>query len=198
MFRKLMVFVAVISLLVGAQVAPALAANMYEIDAAHSTLGFAVKHLQVGTTRGGFTDYSGVIEFDPADYATFKADVSIQVNSIDTNNEKRDGHLRSADFFDVETFQTITFKSDKLEKRGEGAVIIGDLTIKGVTKQLTIPVEISGPIQGMGEGTVIGITGQTTINRQDFGVSWNKTLDAGGLVVDDMVNLVIEIEAHKS
>ena len=169
----------------------------YDIDVTHSTLGFAVKHLGVGTTRGAFTDYTGVIEFNPEDYSTFSADVTIQATSIDTKVEARDNHLRNADFFDVEKYPTITFTSTRLEKRGAGAVIVGDLTIKDVTKTLTIPVTVSGPITSPFGGRVIGIAGQTIINRQDFNVSWSKNLDNGGLVVDDMVELIIEIEAQK-
>lgn len=172
-------------------------AGTYQIDTTHSTLGFAVKHLQVGTTRGGFDDYAGAIVFDKDDYSTFNADVTIQSKSINTNLENRDNHLRSADFFDVENHSTITFKSSRLEKRGEGVVIVGDLTMKGVTKTLTIPVTVSGPIQSPFGGEVIGIAGQTFINRQDFGITWNKDLDNGGVVVDNQVTLIIEIEAHK-
>lgn len=170
-------------------------AKNYEIDAVHSTLGFAIKHLTVGTTRGGFSTYSGTIVFDPNDYSTFQADVIIEANSIDTNNEARDNHLKSADFFDVEKFPTITFKSARLEKRGEGAVIIGNLTIKDVTKELTIPVQISGPVKSPYGNSVIGLAAQIQINRQDFNVNFNKTLDNGGTVVADMVDLIIEIEA---
>ncbi len=171
------------------------AAAKYDIDVSHSTLGFAVKHLQVGTTRGGFNDYVGSISYDPDDLSTFNAEVTIQVSSIDTNSEARDNHLKAPDFFDVEKFPTITFKSTRLEKRGEGAVMVGDLTIKDVTKEITFPVSVSGPVQSPFGATVIGIQGETVINRQDYGVSFSKALDNGGLVVDDMVVLVIEIEA---
>ena len=191
LFKKGLLTVLALSFLVGTA-----SAAEYAIDASHSTLGFAVKHLQVGTTRGVFADYSGTISFDPADYSTFKADATIQVSSIDTNNEKRDGHLKSGDFFEAETYPTITFASTRLEKSGEGAVIVGNLTIKGITKEISIPVSVVGPVEGMGGGMVVGIAGETTINRQDFGVSWSKTLDGGGLVVGDEVKLTIEIEAH--
>ncbi|MCA9401615.1 MAG: polyisoprenoid-binding protein [Candidatus Omnitrophica bacterium] len=168
----------------------------YEIDGTHSTLGFAVKHLQVGTTRGGFNDYKGSISFDPDNYDAFKADVTIKASSIDTDLEARDNHLKSDDFFAVETYPAITFTSDRLEQRGEGTVIVGDLTIKGITKTLTIPVQISGPVKSPFGSSVIGITGQTFINRQDFNITWNKSMDSGGYVVGDEVNLIIEIEAH--
>lgn len=168
----------------------------YEIDGTHSTLGFAVKHLQVAKTRGHFNKYEGKVVFDPSDYGSFKADVTIQVESIDTNLEARDKHLRGADFFDTETHPEITFKSTSLEKKGDGAVIVGDLTMKGVTKEVTIPVELSGPVKSPFGSTVIGINAQTTVNRQDYGISWNKDLDNGGVVVSDTVTLILEIEAH--
>ena len=171
------------------------AAEKYDIDAAHSTLGFAIKHMQVGTTRGGFDDYTGSVSYDPDDFSTFNAEVTIQVNSIDTKVEARDKHLKAPEFFDVEKFPTITFKSTRLEKRGEGAVIVGDLTMKGVTKEITFPVSISGPVNSPHGAAVIGIEGETMINRQDYGISFSKALDNGGLMVDDMVKLVIEIEA---
>jgi len=172
-------------------------AAQYSVDLGHSTVGFAVKHLGVGTTRGGFTNYTGMIQFNPDDYSSFNAELIIQATSIDTNLEGRDNHLRSADFFDVENYPTMVFKSGRLEKRGEGTVIVGDLTMKGVTKTLTIPVTVSGPVQSPSGDTVIGIAGQTQLNRQEFNITWSKNLDNGGLVVDDMVNVIIEIEAKK-
>lgn len=168
----------------------------YEIDASHSTLGFAVKHLAVGTTRGGFNTYEGSVIFDPNDYSSFEAIVTIDANTIDTNNEGRDKHLRSPEFFDTEKFPEISFYSDRLEKRGEGNVIIGTLTMKGISQELTIPVELSGPVMSPYGSNVIGIKAQIQINRQDYGVSFSKTMDNGGLVVADMVDLIIEIEAH--
>lgn len=171
------------------------AAN-YSVDHSHSTIGFAVGHMSVGKTRGSFNDYKANFYYDPSDLSSFTADVSIDVNSIDTKNEGRDNHLRSPDFFDTTNFPKITFKSNRLEKRGGGHVIVGDLTIRDVTKQLTIPVQLAGPVDSPMGFTAMGITAETVINRQDFGVSWSKSLDSGGLVVDDMVTLVIEIEAH--
>ncbi len=173
-------------------------ATPYSIDVGHSTLGFAVKHLGVGTTRGSFGVYDGTIYFDPDNYDSFTAEVTIDAASIDTKLKKRDDHLRAADFFDVENYPEITFESTRLEKRGEGAVIIGDLTMKGVTKQLTIPVQISGPVKSPFGQTVIALAARITINRQDYGISWSKTLDNGGLVVDDNVDLIIELEAQNN
>ncbi len=170
------------------------AADVYSIDPAHSTIGFSVKHLVVGTTTGAFGDYQGNIEYDPAKPgAPFHAEATIQSKSINTNNAKRDEHLSGPDFFDVAKFPTITFTS----KSFNGTTLVGDLTIKGVTKEVSIPVTVEGPVKGMGGDDVIGLSGQLTINRQDYGVTWNKTLDAGGLAVGNDVVVTVNLEAHK-
>ena len=173
-------------------------AATYQIDNAHSQIGFATKHLMVSTTQGHFKDYTGQIEFDANNLESFAADVTIQAASIDTDNQDRDNHLRSADFFDVANNPMMTFKGEEIRPAGDGYEIVGDLTIKGVTKEITIPVTISGPVTSPYGDEVIGLSGQTTINRQDFGVSWNKMLDGGGLVVDDKVKISVEIEAKKA
>ena len=173
------------------------AATSYEFDQVHSQIGFAVSHLVVSKTKGEFKQYTGTIAFDKEDLAGSSVDVTIQADSIDTENEKRDNHLKSPDFFNVAEFPEITFKGKEIKENAGGYEIIGDLTLKGVTKEITIPVEINGPVVHPNNGKkVIGISGQTTINRQDFGVSWNKTMDNGGLVVGDEVTVMIEIEAH--
>ncbi len=136
------------------------AQSKYEIDASHSTLGFAVKHMGVGTTRGAFNDFQGSIDYDPAKPEAFAADVIIEANTIDTANENRDNHLRNEDFFDVPTYPNITFKNAKLEQQDGKNVIVGDLTIKDVTKSVSIPVEISGPVAGMG-GSDVAAPGRT-------------------------------------
>ena len=172
-------------------------AATYTIDKVHTTLGFAVKHLMVSMVRGEFTDYSGEINFDKENLKNFSSEVVIQAQSINTRNDDRDKHLRGADFFDAAQFPTITFKGKKLLQSGKNYTIVGDLTMKAVTKTISIPVSIAGPIKSPMGDEVIGISGEATINRQDFGVSWNKTMDQGGLMIDDHVKLVIEIEAHK-
>ena len=179
-------------------VSTSFAADIYTIDGVHSQIGFAVKHLTVSTVKGSFSDYAGAITFDVVDPSAIKTDVTIQVNSINTQNEKRDGHLKSADFFDAEKFPTITFKSTGATKSGDAYTITGDLTMHGVTKSISIPCTIAGPVKGMQGDDVIGLSGQTTINRQDFGISWNKTLDEGGYVVSDEVAVTVDIEAHKA
>ena len=172
------------------------AQSVYKIDRVHSSIGFAVKHLMISTTRGEFTDYTGEIQFDPEDLSSFSVDLVIEAKSINTRNEKRDGHLRNTDFFDVEKYPTLKFKGKQLVKNGDGYNLTGDLTIKGVTKEITVPVTISGPIQRK-DGEAIGLSGEIIINRQDYGVSWSKIMDKGGLMVDNNVKIIIEIEANK-
>ena len=173
------------------------AADTYTIDPSHSSIGFSVKHMVVSTVTGAFGDFTGNVTYDPADMAAFKADAAIQVKSIDTRQPKRDDHLRSADFFDAEKFPTITFMAKKLDKEGAQMLMAGDLTMKGVTKEVSVSVSIEGPVKGMGGASVIGLSGSFILNRQDYGVSWNKTLDNGGFVVSNDVKVDINIEAHQ-
>jgi polyisoprenoid-binding protein YceI len=175
------------------------AADVYAIDPAHSSIEFSAKHLMVSTTTGVFKDYQGTITYDPNALETFRADITIQAKSIDTHVEKRDDHLRGADFLDTEKFPTIRFVSKGITGQDGSYSIVGDLTLKGVTKEVVVPVNISGPIKSpMGGNMIIGLAGQLTINRQDYGVSWNKALDNGGYVVSNDVNIRINIEAGKT
>ncbi len=170
-------------------VSPLMAAE-YAIDASHSTIGFNVKHMMVSNTTGQFNKYEGTLVYDPAALDASKVDITIDVNSIDTRNADRDAHLKSGDFFDATTFPTIKFVSKKFNTDS----IVGDLTIKDVTKEVTIPVTFSGPVVTPFGSTVIGIVGTFTLNRQDYGVKWNKALDKGGLAVSDDVVVNISIE----
>jgi len=171
------------------------AGNVYKIDGVHSSIGFAVKHLMISTARGEFTDYTGEIQFNAEDLSSFSLDIVIEAKSINTRNEKRDGHLMSEEFFDVEKYPTLSFTGKQLVKNSDGYDLTGDLTIKAVTKEITIPVTISGPIQRK-DGEAIGLSGEIIINRQDYGVSWSKTMDKGGLMVADNVKIIIDIEAN--
>ena len=171
------------------------AEKVYKIDGVHSSIGFAVKHLMISTARGEFTDYTGEIQFNAEDLSSFSLDIVIEAKSINTRNEKRDGHLKGEDFFDVEKYPTLSFKGRQLVKNSDGYDLTGDLTIKDVTKEITIPVTISGPIQRQ-DGEAIGLSGEIVINRQDYGVSWSKTMDKGGLMVADKVKIIIDIEAN--
>ncbi len=173
------------------------AADTFKIDPSHSTVGFTATHLTVSKTSGKFTDYVGTIQYDPNDLASFRADVTIQVASIDTGVNDRDNHLRGEDFFDAQKYPTITFKSAALEAQGEGYVIHGDLTIRSMTKHVAIPVVISGPVKSPFGAEVIGVTGELKINRKDFGVSWHKVMDNGGLMVGDDVDIWVNLEASK-
>ncbi len=164
----------------------------YTIDPAHTSFSFVVQHMMISNVPGGFDQFSGTITYDPADLTKAKADIVIQTASIDTRIQKRDDHLRSPDFFDAAKYPTITF-NNALFTPGH---ITGDLTMKGKTQRVTIPVIISGPVDEMGH-QAIGITGSLTINRQDFGISFNKVLDKGGVAVSNDVNISISIEADQ-
>lgn len=172
-------------------------AEDYAIDKTHSSIGFSAKHLMVSKTTGLFNDYDGTIKFDPNDLAASKIEVTVKSSSIDTNMEKRDEHLKSADFLDAEKFPAIAFTTKSIVKEGDVYQLTGDLTIKGVTKEVTVPAEISGPVNSPMGGTVVGISSTFKINRQDYGVTWNKTMDNGGLVVSDDVSIDVTFEAHK-
>lgn len=169
-------------------------AASYELDASHSSIGFGVKHMVVTTTKGQFTDYTGGFDYDAADPASLKAQAMIKVASVDTGNGKRDDHLRGADFFDVATHPEITFVSKSAEKVGDDVVLTGDLTIKGVTKEIKLPLTVNGPITDPWGNVRVGLEGKTKIKRQDFGITWSKTMDGGGLVVGDDVTIDIVVE----
>jgi polyisoprenoid-binding protein YceI len=167
----------------------------WQIDPVHSTATFAVRHMMVTTVRGTFQKLAGTVQFDGKDVKTIVAQATIDVASIDTREPKRDEHLRSADFFDAATFPTITFASKRVEPKGAGRfALVGDLTIKGVTREVTLDVEGPTPeIKDPGGNIRIGASATTKINRQDFGVSWNRALDAGGVVVGDEVAITLDL-----
>ena len=173
------------------------ATDKYQIDPVHSTIGFSVKHMVISNVKGNFTDFSGVIYLDDKDIKNSRVEVTIKASSINTRNERRDAHLKSPDFFDAEKYPDITFKSKKIEKNDNGYVIVGDLTIKGVTKEVSFPFTYFGPINDPWGNQRNGVQASLTINRQDFGVSWNNTLDNGGLVVGNEVNIEINLEVVK-
>jgi polyisoprenoid-binding protein YceI len=170
--------------------APAVFAADYTIDPNHTTFGFTVQHMMISNVSGNFGTFSGDVSYDPKDLSQAKANIKIDVASIDTHVAKRDAHLKSPDFFDAAKYPEITFVSTKFTPTS----ITGNLTMKGLTQEVTIPVTISGPVNEMGH-QAIGITGSTTINRQNWGIAWNKNLDTGGVVVSDNVTLNISIEA---
>ena len=177
---------------------PAMAAERYEIDTVHSAIGFKVRHLFSHTT-GCFTVFSGVLHYDAEHPEQSSIALVIQASSIDTDNERRDDHLRSADFFDVAQHPTLAFQSTKIESAGERDLyhVTGDFTLRGVTRPVTVVVEILGFGEIPGMGTRGGFSAQTTINRQDFGVKWNKVLDKGAAVLGDEVHIDCSLEVMK-
>lgn len=171
--------------------------SSYKIDAAHSEVGFKVRHL-VSRTAGRFTKFTGTIQLDEKRIANSNVQVSIEVASINTDNVNRDGHLRSADFFDAEKFPAITFKSTSVKEVSKGHLqVTGDFTMHGVTKSITIPIASLGGMASPFKDFRAGFEGSLKINRQDFGVKWNKTLDAGGTMLSDEVDISLAIEAVK-
>ena len=176
--------------------APAHAGDMvtYKIDSGHSSVGFSVTHF-FSKVPGSFTIFEGSIQLDPNDLSKGSVDITIDAASIDTNVEDRDKHLRSPDFFDVQKHPKITFKSTSVKKMGpKKAQVAGKLTMHGVTKPVTLEVDVLGFGPDAWGGYRSGFQARTTINRQDFGVTWNKVLDGGGFVLGNEVDIVINIE----
>lgn len=168
----------------------------WQIDPAHANVEFKVKHMMVANVKGVFAKLEGTIEADDADLAKAKVSVTIDTASIDTNNAKRDEHLRSPDFFDVAKFPTMTFASKRIVATG-GSVsqVIGDLTIRDVTREVTLEVaELSAPVKDPWGNLRRGVTASAQINRKDFGLTWNKVLEAGGVAVGDEVKIALDIE----
>lgn len=173
--------------------APVLTA--WTIDATHSQVGFAVKHLMISTVRGRFAGVTGTVEIPEGDYASATADVIIDAASIDTREDRRDAHLRSADFFDVERFPTLTFKSRRVQAvKGDSFQLVGDLTIRGISREVVLDVDVEGFQKDPWGGQRAGFTASTKINRKDFGLTWNQTLETGGLLVGDEIKISIEVE----
>lgn len=179
--------------------APAAHAAPYAIDAAHTNVGFKVKHMMVSWVRGEFRDARGTVDWDPAKPEALRIEVTVPVGTVDTDEPKRDEHLRSADFFDVATYPEMTFKSSKVTKNKDGTLAVaGDLTIRGKTKPVTFQVEgLGAPIADPWGNHKVGASATATINRQDFGVQWNKSLDAGGVVVGDEVQITLDVELNQ-
>lgn len=180
---------------------PALAlASTWNIDPEHSNVGFKVRHLMVSNVKGNFNTFSGVVDINDKDITKSKVEVSIDTNSINTNIKKRDDHLRSADFFDVAKYPTMTFVSKKVVKAGNDMLkVTGDLTLHGVTKEVVLDVE--GPTQESKDpwGNIRkGATATTKINRKDFGLVWNKALETGGVMVGDEITISLEVEMIKA
>lgn len=170
----------------------------WDFDLAHSSVNFHVRHLMVSKVHGRFSTWSGSLELDEQDLTQSRFEVTIDASSIDTKEQKRDDHLRSADFLEVEKFPNITFKSAQITREGDDRFrVVGDLTIRGVTRQVTLDVEGGERVTDPWGGTRTGFSARTSILRKDYGLTWNVALEAGGFVVGDKLEITLEIEAIK-
>ncbi|WP_129632275.1 YceI family protein [Candidatus Oscillochloris fontis] len=171
----------------------------WTIDTAHSQVAFSVRHLMIARTRGRFNQFQGTVNFDEQNPANSSVDVTIDTASINTMNDQRDTHLKSNDFLDVATFPTMTFVSKRIEvlssNRGK---IIGDLTIRGVTREIVLPTEYNGQSKSPWGATSAGFSAEIRINRKDWGLEWNVALETGGILVGDDIDISIDIEIIKN
>lgn len=173
-------------------------AIVYDIDPDHSQVIFKVKHLGISTVTGRFDLFTGSYAFDEADMASSMVEADILASSINTNKKKRDDHLKSNEFLDVEKYPSITFKSKEVKKGSGGDFqIVGDLTIHGVTKEVTLDADYEGSVTDPWGNDRSAFTASTEINRKDFGMEWNKALETGGFLVGDEVKITIEVEGIK-
>jgi len=172
--------------------------NTWRVDSSHSSAGFSVRHMMVSTVRGSLGPISGTVEYDGKTVTSVKADITIDVTKINTGNERRDNDLRNADFFDVARYPTIIFKSKRVQPGGEGRFgLVGDLTMHGVTKEVTLEVEGPSPtVKDQRGGLKIGATATTKLNRREFGLNYNNLIEAGPVVADE-VTVTIDIELNK-
>jgi polyisoprenoid-binding protein YceI len=169
----------------------------WNLDHDHSTVGFQVAHMVVSKTNGKFTEYSGVVEMDPEAEEFKTIDAVIQTASVTTDHQKRDEHLRSPDFFDVQKFPTMTYTMKSYKKTGDDYTAVGELTLLGVTKEITLVGTFNGVAQDPWGNTRAGFTAAGPINRKDFGMKFSKLLDNGGMLVGDEVKIILEIEVIK-
>jgi polyisoprenoid-binding protein YceI len=174
-----------------------LTAGTWTVDPSHSTIGFVARHLMVSKVRGHFATFSGTVTVasDPFDS---KVEATVDIASVTTGDETRDGHLKSADFFDLETYPNMTLVSTGIEKDGGAYVLHSDLTINGITKPVDFELEFNGVGADPWGGTRAGFSAEADVNRKDWGLEWNVALEAGGVLVGDKVKIQLEIEAIKS
>ncbi|HEY0996425.1 MAG TPA: YceI family protein [Gemmatimonadaceae bacterium] len=171
----------------------------WTIDPAHTSVEFAVRHMMISTVKGRFADVQGTLTFDEADPTRSTVDVTIATASVDTRSEQRDGHLKSADFFDVEKFPAIRFTSTRVTKTGSDSYdLVGNLTIRDVTREVTLKVEDQGRGTTPWGQVQAGFTASTRVDRKDFGLTWNQALEAGGVLVADEVKISVEVEFTKA
>ena len=188
MHRKRYLNIILAALLSAGSTGIACGADLYVTDPSHTTVSFTVRHLAIYKVRGKFNDFSGTLMYDEHDLTKSSMHGSINVASIDTDNEKRDNDLRGEQFLDAARFPDITFASKRVEARDGGHVLIGDLTIHGVTKEIAMPFTITGTLVHRGT-TLLGFEGSVQINRHDFGITYNKLTDSGGLIVGNTVDI---------
>jgi len=173
--------------------------NTYTIDPNHSTIHFWVRHMMVAKVHGELSDITGTVQINLAEPEKTQVDVTIDATTLTTRNEQRDGHLKSGDFLDVEKFPTIAFKSTSARRTGDGEYqVVGDLTVHGTTKPVTLAVEATPEVKGHFGGYVIGISASGIINREDFGMTWNQALEAGGVLVGKEIHFQIDAELDRA
>jgi polyisoprenoid-binding protein YceI len=170
----------------------------YEVDPAHTQIMFKVRHMGVSTVTGKFNRFAATFAYDPKDPASSWVTATIDAASIDTDNERRDNHLRSPDFFAADSYANLTFQSTGVEQVEDGRLrVSGDLSIRGVTKPVVLDVTLEGATVGQGGLPIVGWTAETTVNRKDYGLMWNRLTEAGGWVVGEDVRIVLEVEAQE-
>src|SRR5215831_3361667 len=185
----------ILTSLVLSMAAQSRAADTYNIDPMHSSVGFAITHMVINTVRGHFNQFSGTVAVDGKNVSDAKG--TIETKSVDTGQPNRDKHLKSPDFFDAEKYPTITFQSKRAEKKGDETMLVGDFTMHGVTKELSLPMKLSGPIKDPMGMTRIGLQAKAKVNRKDYGISYNKAMEAGGVMLGEEVEIEINAEAVK-
>lgn len=183
-------------LFIASAITRSFAADTYNVDTNHSTIGFSVSHLLINNVHGKFDEFSASVVVENNTVTGAKG--TIQVKSIDTGIAKRDAHLRTPDFFDAAKYPTITFVSKRAEKQGDETVLIGDFTMRGVTKEIALPVKLSGPITDPWGGTRIGLHAKTKVNRKEYGISYNQSSKTGTMIVGDEIEIEINAEAVKA
>jgi polyisoprenoid-binding protein YceI len=170
----------------------------YKIDPAHSVIGFAIRHYEISLVRGRFKDFTGTIHYDEADISKSSVEFAAKIESIDTGVDARNAHLRTADFFDAAKYPEMTFKSTRLERGANDQYVLhGDFTLKGISKQISLPFTMTGAIKDARGNTRFGIAAQTKIDRRDYGITWGKPMANGGLDVGNEVMIDLQLEAVK-